>query len=147
MAELRFTDLTQQSLVENFKLDAESLAKLNFALNLSGTTHAVESLQTHCELSQEHAESLAVVLHLLSSVNYTDQMILKQKDAPTSTENLSKTTVYIRNLPLTVTPEELSEGFEVFGAVREIRTQKDKISGEFSGYVASIILGYFAIEW
>lgn len=95
----------------------------------------MESLQTHCELSQEDAETLAVALHLLSSVSYTDQMLAKQKSAGAS-EGLSKTTLYVRNLPLTVTQEELSSSFEVYGAIKEIRTQKDKLSGEFAGYGA-----------
>jgi hypothetical protein len=132
--ELRLTDNTQQNIAEKFQLTPESLAKLNFALSLSGTSHAVESLQTHCELSLEDAESLAVALHLLSKVNYTDSMLNKPKTV-TSTENLSKNTLYIRNLPLTVTQEELSTAFDSYGAIREIRIQKDKITGEFSGYI------------
>lgn len=78
--ELRLTDNTQQGIAENFPLTPEALAKLNFALTLSGATHAVESLQTHCELSLHDAETLAVALHLLSKVNFTDTMINKPRN-------------------------------------------------------------------
>jgi len=131
--ELRFTDNTQQAIAEHFRLSPEALAKVNFALTLAGTTHPVESLQTHCELSSDDAESLAIALHLLSKVNYSDPMINKPKI--TGVENLSKDTLYIRNLPLTITQEELSAAFDAFGSVKEIRTQKDKATGEFSGCV------------
>jgi len=131
---LRLTDNTQQSISEKLQLTPEDLAKLNFALGLCNTTHAVESLQAHCELSLEDAETLAVALHLLSKVNFTDSMINKPKSVPSS-EILSRTTLYIRNLPLTVTQEELTSSFEHYGSVKEVRIQRDKISGEFSGSV------------
>jgi RNA recognition motif-containing protein len=132
--ELRLTDNTQQAIADNFPLTPEALAKLNFALSLSGTTHAVESLQTHCELSVEDAETLAVALHLLSKVNFTDSMLNKpRRDASQGPQ--SATTLYIRNLPLNVTMEELQVAFENYGIVKEIRTQKEKLTGEFFGSV------------
>jgi RNA recognition motif-containing protein len=133
-SELRLTDNTQQAIADNFPLTPEALAKLNFALSLSGTTHAVESLQTHCELSVEDAETLAVALHLLSKVNFTDTMLNKpRRDASQGPQ--SATTLYIRNLPLNVTMEELQVAFENYGIVKEIRTQKEKLTGEFFGSV------------
>jgi len=132
--ELRLTDNTQQAIGDNFPLTPEALAKLNFAMSLSGTTHAVESLQTHCELSVEEAETLAVALHLLSKVNFTDSMLNKpRRDASQGPQ--SATTLYIRNLPLNVTMEELQVAFENYGIVKEIRTQKEKLTGEFFGSV------------
>jgi cold-inducible RNA-binding protein len=132
--ELRLTDNTQQAIADNFPLTPEALAKLNFAMSLSGTTHAVESLQTHCELSVEEAETLAVALHLLSKVNFTYQMLNKpRRDASQGPQ--SATTLYIRNLPLNVTMEELQVAFENYGIVKEIRTQKEKLTGEFFGSV------------
>jgi RNA recognition motif-containing protein len=132
--ELRLTDNTQQAIGDNFPLTPEALAKLNFAMSLSGTTHAVESLQTHCELSVEEAETLAVALHLLSKVNFSDSMLNKpRRDAGQGPQ--SATTLYIRNLPLNVTMEELQVAFENYGIVKEIRTQKEKLTGEFFGSV------------
>jgi len=131
--ELRLTDNTQQSIADNFPLTPEALAKLNFALSLSGTTHAVESLQTHCELSVEDAETLAVALHLLSKVNFSESMINKPRRDVQG--NQSTNTLYIRNLPLNVTMEELQVAFENYGIVKEIRTQKEKLTGEFFGSV------------
>jgi len=132
--ELRLTDNTQQAIAENFPLSPEALAKLNFALSLSGTTHAVESLQTHCELSLEDAETLAVALHLLSKVNFSESMLSKpRKDSVPGQQ--STNTLYIRNLPLNVTQEELSVAFENYGTVKEIRIQKEKSTGEFFGSV------------
>jgi RNA recognition motif-containing protein len=132
--ELRLTDNTQQSIADNFPLTPEALAKLNFALSLSGTTHAVESLQTHCELSVEDAETLAVALHLLTKVNFTESMLNKPRSS-TLQGPQSATTLYIRNLPLNVTMEELQVAFENYGIVKEIRTQKEKLTGEFFGSV------------
>jgi len=131
--ELRLTDNTQQAIADNFPLTPEALAKLNFALSLSGTTHAVESLQTHCELSVEDAETLAVALHLLSKVNFAESMINKPRREVQGSQ--STTTLYIRNLPLNVTMEELQVAFENYGIVKEIRTQKEKLTGEFFGSV------------
>jgi len=133
MQELRLTDNTQQAIAENFPLTPEALAKLNFALSLTGTTHAVESLQTHCELSVEDAETLAVALHLLSKVNFTESMINKPRREIQGSQ--STTTLYIRNLPLNVTMDELQVAFENYGIVKEIRTQKEKLTGEFFGSV------------
>jgi len=94
----------------------------------------VESLQTHCELSVEDAETLAVALHLLSKVNFTESMINKpRRDVAQGSQ--STTTLYIRNLPLNVTMDELQVAFENYGIVKEIRTQKEKITGEFFGSV------------
>jgi RNA recognition motif-containing protein len=114
-------------------LTPEALAKLNFALSLTGTTHAVESLQTHCELSVEEAETLAIALHLLSKVNFTESMINKPRREIQGSQ--STTTLYIRNLPLNVTMDELQVAFENYGIVKEIRTQKEKLTGEFFGSV------------
>jgi RNA recognition motif-containing protein len=133
MMELRLTDNTQQAISENLPLSPEALAKLNYALSLSGATHAVESLQTHCELSTEDAETLAVALHLLSKVQFTDTMINKPR--PNTTGPQSANTLYIRNLPLNITPEELQQAFDHYGTVKEIRTQKEKTTGEFFGSV------------
>jgi hypothetical protein len=133
MTELRFTDNTQQFITENFKLAPDQLAKVNFAMNLSGTTHAVETLQSHCELSVDDAETLALALQLLSTVKFNDSMIVKPKSV-TSADNLTKSTLYVRNLPLTVSLEELSSTFEAFGQVKDTRLQKDKGTGEFTGY-------------
>jgi RNA recognition motif-containing protein len=134
MQELRLTDNTQIAISDNFPLTPEALAKLNFALSLTGTTHAVESLQTHCELSVEDAETLAVALHLLSKVNFTESMINKpRRDVAQGSQ--STTTLYIRNLPLNVTMDELQVAFENYGIVKEIRTQKEKLTGEFFGSV------------
>jgi RNA recognition motif-containing protein len=47
----------------------------------------------------------------------------------------STTTLYIRNLPLNVTMDELQVAFENYGIVKEIRTQKEKMTGEFFGSV------------
>lgn len=47
---------------------------------------------------------------------------------------LSTTTLYIRNLPLNVTMEELQVAFETYGVVKGIRIQKEKTTGEFFGY-------------
>jgi len=131
--ELRLTDNTQQGIADNFPLTPEALAKLNFALSLSGNTHSVESLQSHCELSVEEAETLAVALHLLSKVNFTESMINKPRREAAGSQ--SATTLYIRNLPLNVTMEELQVAFENYGIVKEIRTQKEKLTGEFFGSV------------
>jgi len=131
--ELRLTDNTQQAITENFPLTPESLAKLNYALSLSGTTHAVESLATHCELSQEDAETLAVALHLLSKVQFTETMLNKPRNNTTGPQ--SANTLYIRNLPLNVSQEELQVAFDTYGTVKEIRTQKEKSTGEFFGSI------------
>jgi RNA recognition motif-containing protein len=131
--ELRLTDNTQQAISENLSLSPEALAKLNYALSLSGATHAVETLQTHCELSTEDAETLAVALHLLSKVQFTDTMINKPRQNTTGPQ--SANTLYIRNLPLNISPEELQQAFDHYGTVKEIRTQKEKTTGEFFGSV------------
>jgi len=130
--ELRLTDNTQQSLLDNLLLMPEELAKLNFAMSLVGSTHSVESLQTHCELNHEQAELLAVALQLLDKTQFPENIITKPK---ISVGPQSATTLYIRNLPLTVTPEELSAAFENYGNVKEIRMQKEKSNGEFFGSV------------
>jgi len=129
------TDTTQQTLKDSLNLSAEALAKLNFALSLSGpTTHAIEQLQTHCELSLGDAETLAIALHLLSKVNYADSMITRpKKEGPNTVQ--SQNTLYIRNLPLNVTQDELQVAFENYGAVKEIRMQKEKNNGDFFGTV------------
>jgi RNA recognition motif-containing protein len=130
--ELRLTDNTQQALLDNFLLSPEELAKINFAMSLLGSTHSVESLQTHCELTHEQAETLAVALQLLDKTLFPENVITKPKQTggPQST-----TTLYIRNLPLTVTQEELLAAFENYGNVKEIRMQKEKSNGEFFGSV------------
>jgi RNA recognition motif-containing protein len=101
-------------------------------MSLLGSTHSVESLQTHCELTHDHAETLAVALQLLDKTQFPENVITKPKN---SGGPQSATTLYIRNLPLTVTHEELQAAFENYGNVKEIRMQKEKSNGEFFGSV------------
>jgi len=48
---------------------------------------------------------------------------------------VSENTIYIRNLPLTVTDTELLTVFEAFGSIKEIRVNSDKKTGRFFGAV------------
>jgi len=133
---LKLTDATLQIIEHAFRLSPEALAKLNFAMSLTGSTHAVEALQTHCELGVDDAETLALALYLMSKIDYPETMISKsKKEKPVNPGQLSSTTLYIRNLPMNVTLEELTVAFENFGNIKEIRMQNDRITGDFYGTV------------
>lgn len=115
---------------------------LNLALQLSQQPYEsitdIEVLCAKYDLSVEDATKLSLAARLLK-----DQIPLQMLDLPTSValpaepnpEETTSSTLFIRNIPVNTTEAEVYGVFSHFGEIKDIRMQRDKQTGSFTGFV------------
>jgi len=119
------------------------------------------NIQVACSslgLSYEDANNLSLAIRIFSSLPISNSLLNLQPKLPAYSpqsfnphfslsypfpgvpmpvpvpDGISTTTLYVRNLPLSVPEDEIRSVFENYGNVRDIRFQKDQ-EGNFRGHV------------
>eukprot|EP01126_Amoeba_proteus_P029383 TRINITY_DN2898_c0_g1_i11.p1 TRINITY_DN2898_c0_g1~~TRINITY_DN2898_c0_g1_i11.p1 ORF type:complete len:158 (-),score=23.97 TRINITY_DN2898_c0_g1_i11:924-1397(-) len=122
---------TKRKVQKIFQLSDTPTFLLNFAITLGQTGESLqaEQLASKYGLSLEHATKLSLATRLLQGIIPATCL------EPSVPEEISPSTIYVRNLPLVVTESEVLGVFQNFGPIKEVRMQHDKETGQFFGFV------------